>query len=69
MIHEIQLQTKRRDEMLDITAQVEGITVGASQNVIIHEGKLLLGRWQKRWIGKNFRLSKKQNLCQNTWLN
>lgn len=24
MIHEIKLQTKRRDEMLDITAQVEG---------------------------------------------
>jgi len=111
MIHEIKLQTKRRDEMLEITAQVEGIrvqenvqnglivvysphttagitinenadpdvqkdilrrldeiypwedakdrhsegnsaahlkasTVGASQNVIIHEGKLLLGRWQ-----------------------
>jgi len=111
MIHEIKLQTKRRDEMLEITAQVEGIrvqenvqnglivvysphttagitinenadpdvqkdilrrldeiypwedakdrhsegnsaahlkasTVGASQTVIIHEGKLLLGRWQ-----------------------
>ena len=111
MIHEIRLQTKRRDEMLDITAQVEGIliqenvqdglivvysphttagitinenadpdvqkdilrrldevfpradandrhfegnsaahlktsTVGVSQTVIIHEGKLLLGRWQ-----------------------
>jgi len=109
MIHEIHLQTKRRDEMLDITAQVkevlenvqEGLvvvycphttsgitinenadpdvqkdflrrldevypwnmagdrhfegnsaahlkasTVGASQTVIIHNGILLLGRWQ-----------------------
>ncbi len=111
MIHELQLQTTRRDEMLDITAQVKGIlarenvqdgivvvysahttagitinenadpdvqkdflrrldelypwdaardrhlegnsaahlkasTVGASQIVIIHNGKLLLGRWQ-----------------------
>ena len=111
MIHEMKLQTKRRDEMIDITAQVEGIlvqenvqdglivvysphttagitinenadpdvqkdilrrldevypredandrhfegnsaahlktsTVGASQTVVIHEGKLLLGRWQ-----------------------
>ena len=111
MIYEIQLQTKSRDEMLDITAQVEkilarenvqdglsvvysphttaGITInenadpdvqidilrrldkvypleddkdrhvegnsaahlkasiiGASQTVIIHKGKLLLGRWQ-----------------------
>ncbi|MDP4161289.1 MAG: secondary thiamine-phosphate synthase enzyme YjbQ [Bacillota bacterium] len=27
MIHEIRLQTKSRDEMLDITAQVEGILV------------------------------------------
>ncbi len=111
MLHELQLQTTRRDEMLDITAQVKGIlarenvqeglvvvysshttagitinenadpdvqkdilrrldelfpwdasgdrhlegnsaahlkasTVGASQTVIIHNGKLLLGRWQ-----------------------
>ncbi|KGP76575.1 hypothetical protein JT05_03920 [Desulfosporosinus sp. Tol-M] len=109
MIHEIHLQTKRRDEMLDITAQVEEVlenvqegqvvvycphttagitinenadpdvqkdflrrldeiypwnmagdrhfegnsaahlkasTVGASQTVIIHNGILLLGRWQ-----------------------
>ena len=111
MIYEIQLQTKRRDDMLDITEQVEKIlarenvqdglivvysphttagitinenadpdvqidilrrldevypreddkdrhvegnsaahlkasTVGASQTVIIHKGKLLLGRWQ-----------------------
>ena len=111
MIYEIQLQTKRRDEMLDITEQVEKIlvqenvqdglivvysphttagitinenadpdvqkdilrrldeiypreddkdrhvegnsaahlkasTVGASQTVIIHKGKILLGRWQ-----------------------
>ena len=111
MIYEIQLQTKRRDDMLDITAPVEGIlvqenvqnglivvysphttagitinenadpdvqkdvlrrldeifprdddkdrhvegnsaahlkasTVGASQTVIVHKGKLLLGRWQ-----------------------
>ena len=111
MIYEIKLQTKRRDEMLDITEQVEKIlvleniqdglivvysphttagitinenadpdvqkdilrrfdeiyprdddkdrhvegnsaahlkasTVGASQTVIIHKGKLLLGRWQ-----------------------
>lgn len=111
MIHKMKLQTKRQDEMLDITAQVEEIlvqekvqdglmvvysphttagitinenadpdvqtdilrrldevypredandrhcegnsaahlktsTVGASQTVIIHEGKLLLGRWQ-----------------------
>jgi len=111
MLHKIRLQTQRRDEMLDITAQLEGIlvqenvqdglvvvysphttagitinenadpdvqkdilrrlneiypwddaedrhfegnsaahlktsTVGASQTVIIHEGKLLLGRWQ-----------------------
>ena len=27
MIHEIRLQTRRRDEMLDITAQLEGILV------------------------------------------
>lgn len=111
MIHEIRLQTKKRDDMLDITAQVEKIlaqenvqeglavvysshttagitinenadpdvqkdflrrldeiypwnmsadrhiegnsaahmkasTVGASQTVIIQNGKLLLGRWQ-----------------------
>ena len=111
MIHEIHLQTKRRDEMLDITAQVKELlvqanvkdglivlfsshttagitinenadpdvqtdilrrldelyprdkaedrhiegnsaahlkasTVGTSQTVIIHNGKLLLGRWQ-----------------------
>lgn len=111
MIHEIRLKTNRRDEMIDITAQVEGIlgqknvqdglivvysphttagitinenadpdvqrdilrrldetypradskdrhfegnsaahlktsTVGASQTVIIHDGKLFLGRWQ-----------------------
>jgi len=111
MFHEIHLQTKKRDEMLDITAQVkellarenveEGLvvvysshttagitinenadpdvqkdflrrldeiypwdmaedrhlegnsaahlkasTVGVSQTVIIHNGKLLLGRWQ-----------------------
>lgn len=111
MIHKMKLQTKRQDEMLDITAKVEEIlvqekvqdglvvvysphttagitinenadpdvqtdilrrldevypredandrhfegnsaahlktsTVGASQTVIIHEGKLLLGRWQ-----------------------
>ena len=111
MLHKIRLQTQRRDEMLDITAQLEGIlvqenvqdglvvvysphttagitinenadpdvqkdilrrlneiypwddaedrhfegnsaahlktsTVGASQTVIIHEGKLLLARWQ-----------------------
>ena len=111
MIYEIQLQTKSRDEMLNITAQVEKIlvrenvqdglfvvysphttagitinenadpdvqkdilrrldeiyprdddkdrhvegnsaahlkasTVGPSQTVIIHKGKLLLGRWQ-----------------------
>ncbi len=111
MIHKIKLQTKRQDEMLDITAKVEEIlvqekvqdglvfvysphttagitinenadpdvqtdilrrldevypredandrhfegnsaahlktsTVGTSQTVIIHEGKLLLGRWQ-----------------------
>jgi len=111
MIYEIQLQTKRRDDMLDITEQVEKImarenvqdglivvysphttagitinenadpdvqidilrrldevypleddkdrhvegnsaahlkasTIGASQTVIIHKGKLLLGRWQ-----------------------
>ena len=111
MIHEIHLQTKKRDEMIDITAQVQDIlvhenvqdglvtvycphttagitinenadpdvqrdflrrldeihpwdqaedrhiegnsaahlkasTVGASQTVIIHDGKLLLGRWQ-----------------------
>lgn len=111
MIYEIKLQTKRRDEMLDITNQVEEIlsqgnvknglctvysphttagitinenadpdvqkdilrrleeifprddakdrhiegnsaahlkasTVGASQSVIIHKGKLLLGQWQ-----------------------
>ena len=111
MLHEIHLQTKKRDEMLDITAQVkellarenveEGLvvvysshttagitinenadpdvqkdflrrldeiypwdmaedrhlegnsaahlkasTVGVSQTVIIHNGKLLLGRWQ-----------------------
>ncbi|MDR3584520.1 MAG: secondary thiamine-phosphate synthase enzyme YjbQ [Desulfosporosinus sp.] len=111
MIHEIHLLTKRRDEMLDITAQVEELlvlgnvqdglavvysfhttagitinenadldvqrdilrrldeiypwdmaedrhfegnsaahlkasTVGASQTFIIHNGKLLLGRWQ-----------------------
>jgi len=111
MIYEIQLQTKRRDDMLDITEKVEKIlvrenvqdglivvysphttagitinenadldvqkdilrrldeiyprdddkdrhvednsaahlkasTVGASQTVIVHKGKLLLGRWQ-----------------------
>lgn len=111
MIHEINLQTKARDEMLDITSQVQKIlteekvqeglaivycphttagitinenadpdvqrdflqrlaevfpwenrkdqhlegntaahlkasTVGSSQSVIIHKGKLLLGRWQ-----------------------
>ncbi|GAB6174186.1 secondary thiamine-phosphate synthase enzyme YjbQ [Paradesulfitobacterium aromaticivorans] len=111
MIHQIQLQTKSRDEMLDITVQVQEIlsrenvqdglavvysshttagitinenadpdvqkdilrrfdkiyprddpedrhlegnsaahlkasTVGASQTLIIHNGKLLLGRWQ-----------------------
>ena len=111
MIHEIHLQTKRRDEMLDITTQVKGIlvqknvqeglvvvyssyttagitinenadqdvqkdilrrldeiypgdkagdrhlegnsaahlktsTIGSSQIVIVHNGKLLLGRWQ-----------------------
>ncbi|WP_066639082.1 secondary thiamine-phosphate synthase enzyme YjbQ [Desulfolucanica intricata] len=111
MIHEIHLKTKKRDEMLDITAQVEEllaqdnvsegfvvvysphttagitinenadpnvqkdilrrlneiypwdkagdrhlegnsaahlktITVGTSETVIIHNGKLLLGRWQ-----------------------
>ncbi len=111
MIHEIRLQSKRRDEMIDITSQIEDLvakaniqdglavvysshttagitinenadpdvqkdilrrldeiypwdmpgdqhfegnsaahlkasTVGSSQTVIIHEGKLLLGRWQ-----------------------
>ncbi len=109
MLHEIHLQTKKHDEMLDITTQVEDLlknieeglvvvfsshttagitinenadpdvqkdflrrldeiypwdkagdrhlegnsaahlkssTVGASQTVIIHNGKLLLGRWQ-----------------------
>ncbi len=110
MIHEIHLQSKRRDEMIDITTQVEKLlvqenvqeglivvysshttagiminenadpdvqkdilrrlgeiypleaedrhlegnsaahlkasTVGTSQAVIIHNGKLLLGRWQ-----------------------
>ena len=109
MLHEIHLQTKKHDEMLDITTQVEDLlknieeglvvvfsshttagitinenadpdvqkdflrrldeiypwdkagdrhlegnsaahlkssTVGASQTVIIHDGKLLLGRWQ-----------------------
>lgn len=111
MLHEINLKAKRRDEMLDITAQVEKLlalenlqeglvivysphttagitinenadpdvqkdfmrrlgeiypwdkagdrhiegntaahlkasTVGASQTVIIHNGKLLLGKWQ-----------------------
>lgn len=111
MIHEIRLKTNRRDEMIDITAEVEGIlgqknvqdglivvysphttagitinenadpdvqrdilrrldetypradskdrhfegnsaahlktsTVGASQTVIIQDGKLFLGRWQ-----------------------
>ncbi|HBV88298.1 secondary thiamine-phosphate synthase enzyme YjbQ [Desulfosporosinus sp.] len=111
MIHEIHLKTKRRDEMLDITAQVQKLlnqenvlealvvifsshttagitinenadpdvqkdfmrrldeiypwnmdkdrhiegnsaahlkasTVGASQTAIVHNGKLLLGRWQ-----------------------
>ncbi|AFQ43798.1 MULTISPECIES: secondary thiamine-phosphate synthase enzyme YjbQ [Desulfosporosinus] len=111
MIHEIHLKTKRRDEMLDITARVQNLlaqenilegqvvifsshttagitinenadpdvqkdilrrldeiypwemnrdrhlegnsaahlktsTVGTSQTVIVHNGKLLLGRWQ-----------------------
>ncbi len=111
MIHELQLQTNRRDQMIDITVQVEALlvqenvheglvvvysshttagitinenadpdvqkdilrrldeiypwdktgdrhiegnsaahlktsTLGASQTVIIHNGKLLLGRWQ-----------------------
>ncbi|KUO76734.1 MAG: hypothetical protein APF81_11750 [Desulfosporosinus sp. BRH_c37] len=109
MLHEINLQTKKHDEMIDITARVEAFleniqegivvvfsshttagitinenadpdvqkdilrrldeiypwdmaedrhiegnsaahlkasTVGASQTVIIHNGKLLLGRWQ-----------------------
>jgi secondary thiamine-phosphate synthase enzyme len=109
MIHELHLQTKRRDEMINMTAQIETLlenvleglivvysshttagitinenadpdvqqdllqrldeiypwnkagdrhfegnsaahlkasTVGASQTIIIHNGKLLLGRWQ-----------------------
>lgn len=109
MIHEIHLETKRRDEMIDITARVEALlenvqdglvlvfsshttagitinenadpdvqkdflrrlneiypwdmagdrhlegnsaahmkasTLGASQTVIIHNGRLILGRWQ-----------------------
>lgn len=112
MIHEIHLQTMRRDEMIDITSQVEGLidkvqeglamvfsahttagitinenadpdvqkdfmrrldeiypwdlaadhlegnsaahlkasTVGASQTVIIHNGRLILGRWQSLYF-------------------
>jgi secondary thiamine-phosphate synthase enzyme len=115
MIYEIHLQSKRRDEMIDITSQIEELvakgsiqdglvvvysshttagitinenadpdvqkdilrrldeiypwnmaedqhvegnsaahlkasTVGSSQTVIIHEGKLVLGRWQGIYI-------------------
>jgi secondary thiamine-phosphate synthase enzyme len=115
MIHEIHLQSKRRDEMINITSQIEELvakgniqdglvvvysshttagitinenadpdvqkdilrrldeiypwnmaedqhvegnsaahlkasTVGSSQTVIIHEGKLFLGRWQGIYI-------------------
>jgi secondary thiamine-phosphate synthase enzyme len=115
MIHEIHLQSKRRDEMINITSQIEELvakgniqdglvvvysshttagitinenadpdvqkdilrrldeiypwnmaedqhvegnsaahlkasTVGSSQTVIIHEGKLVLGRWQGIYI-------------------
>jgi len=35
MIHEIHLQTKRRDEMLDITAQVEEVLENVQEGQVV----------------------------------